>query len=451
MVQEVSLACGGGELEAYRERELSLESRIDGRWCGMFIVADSMNLIRLIRLFKTIYYGTPPDTDFIQRCGLLAVKIGQTYAQRADFLRESSCRELAKLYRKTDPVAPQEIDQLIRSNTPSGWLDSFDEIDEDPFACASVGQVHRAILPDGEKVVVKLVRGDFRSSFERDVRSVVRLLQLVLRFFPKLGRVADPIGTLRYIERSTLSELNLQNEAQGQAELNRIYRHYKVKYNLSKLRFPYIYRDLSNEHVLVSELIEAPTFDELLEKGSLSFDSLLDLFEIHGFFLFCVGVFHGDIHPGNIILKGSDIYLLDTGTISRVPSSMRKGLFRFFDALVVGDFERSAKSLGSMSRRSLDPRRFELFQIEFEELYESALGKSVAQQSLTKQMMKTIRLAVDHGMDFETGMYPIVKSLMYLDGMVLRCSPQTDLLRELRPFLERFRPWVEEDSIVDQL
>ncbi|MDA7500172.1 AarF/ABC1/UbiB kinase family protein [bacterium] len=410
-----------------------------------------MNWIRLIRLFRTIYYGAPPDTDFIQRSGLLAVKIGQTYAQRADFLSESSCRELAKLYRKTNPVAPQEINQLIRSNTEPGWLDAFEKIEIDPFACASIGQVHRATLRSGEKVVVKLVRGEFRRSFELDVHSVMRLIRLVVRIYPKLGRVADPIGTLRYVESTTLSELDLRNEAQGQLELERIYCHYKERFNLSRLRFPSIYRDLSNEHVMVSELIEAPTFDELLECGELSFKTLLDLFEIHGFFLFCVGVFHGDIHPGNIILKGSEIYLLDTGTISRVPALMRKGLFRFFDALVVGDFERSARSLESMSRCSLGASRFKSFQMEFAELYKSALGKTVAEQSLTKQMMQTIRLAVDHGMDFETGMYPIVKSLMYLDGMVLRCAPQTDLLGELGPVLERFRPWVEEDSIVDEL
>jgi ubiquinone biosynthesis protein len=65
-------------------------------------------------------------------------------------------------------------------------------------------------------------------------------------------------------------------------------------------------------------------------------------------------------------------------------------------------------------------------------------------------MMQTKRLAVDHGTDFESGMYPIVESLMFLDGLVLRV-PQTDLLGEPRPFLERFRPWVEEDSIVDEL
>lgn len=406
-----------------------------------------MNLFRLIRLFRTIYFGAPPDVKLIQRLGLLAVKIGQAYAQRGDFLNESSCRELAKLYRKTEPVAPREVDKLIEANTAKDWLDAFESIEPEPFACASIGQVHRGILHTGEKVAIKMVRGDFSAAFEQDVRSMDRILQFVVRLFPKLGRVADPIGTLDYVASMTLAELNLVNEAAGQLELDQIYGHYGDRVKRAILRFPSIHRELSSERVMVSELVDAPTFDELLEDGRLSFDSLLDLFEIHGFFLFCIGVFHGDIHPGNIILRGSDIYFLDTGAISRVSASTRIGLFRFFDALVIGDLVRSAKSLEWLSRKPIGPKRFETFQANFIKLYEGFLGKSVSELSLTRQMMQTVRLAVDHGMDFETGMYPVIKSLMFLDGMVLRCAPETDLLAELKPFLERFRPWVEEGTL----
>ena len=405
-----------------------------------------MNLLQLIRLFRTIYFGSPPDIQLIQHLGLLAVKIGQTYAQRADFLSEASCRELAKLYRKTNASHSNDFDALLKASIGSNWLDQFQSLSPTPLACASVGQVHRAILRDGNEVVVKLVRGEFRDSFQRDVDRVDRLLRILVLFYPKLARVADPVGTLHSIGDSTLAELDLRNEANGQDELSQIYLRYRDEFDLAKLQFPRIYRELSGERVLVSEYISEPTFDELLESGQLPLQALMDLFEIHGFFLFCIGTFHGDIHPGNLILRDGRIVFLDTGSISRVPDMMRRGLFRFFDALVAGDFDRSASSLEAMSRSTIAASRAEQFRGEFRQLYQGFLGKTVAELSLSRQMMQTIRLAVDHGMNFETGMYPIIKSLMYLDGMVLRCSPETDLMSDLKPFLDRFRPWVERSN-----
>lgn len=405
-----------------------------------------MTSVQLIRLFHTIYYGSPPNTDFIQDLGLLAVKIGQTYAQRADFLPESSCRELARLYRHTTPVAPDEIDQLLTTHTVQNWRSEFSGIESEPLACASVGQVHRATLKTNESVVVKLVRNNFAENFERDVKKVRRILSWLVRVYPKLARVADPIGTLNHIRETTLSELNLKNEAEGQQTLRRLYEKYRNHYDLTQLRFPRIYTELSNQNVMVSELLSGPTFDELIDQGDLQYDTLLNLFQIHGFFLFCTGTFHGDLHPGNVILQDNTIFLLDTGAISRVDDSMRKGVFNFFDSVVQQHWIGAADALYSMSRSKLPTSQLDAFREAFRRLYQPFLGKTVSELSLTKQMMQTIRLAVDHGMDFETGMYPIIKSLMYLDGMAIACAPDRDLMSDLKPFLDRFRPWIQAPS-----
>ncbi len=403
-----------------------------------------MNVVSLIRLFHTIYRGTPPDLRLIQSQGLLAIKIGQAYAQRADFLPETSCRQLARLYRCVDPVSPKSAWQLLDDAPGRDWGALLHRIDPVPFATASVGQVHRGQLREGQDVAVKIVRGDFRSSFEADVERVKRFARMAVLCYPKLARVADPIGTLEEIRSNTLGELNLENEVVGQDRLREIYHVYRDRYDLAQLRFPFLFRDHSTASVLVSEFVDAPTFDELLETGRLSYETLLDLFQIHGFYLFCTGTFHGDLHPGNVMLKQGAIYFLDTGAISHVPLQMSQGLFRFFERLVDGDFEQSARALEGMSRSRLAPLAFKRFLSEFDSLYRDFLGKTVSERSLTKQMMRTIRMAVDHGMDFETGLYPIIKSLMYLDGMVLRCAPEANLMRDLKPFLERFRPWVEE-------
>ncbi|MCU0607914.1 MAG: AarF/ABC1/UbiB kinase family protein [Candidatus Edwardsbacteria bacterium] len=397
-----------------------------------------MNWLGFIGLMRSIYGPGLPDLGKIQRQGLLAVKIGQTFALRADFLDEAKCRHLAKLYRQTLSLPPEDIDRLL-AGAPAGWRGSFAEIDRSPLASASVGQVHRATLRDGRAVVVKLVKGDFARRFTGDVRSLRRLVGLAILLYPKLRKVADPAGILDHIEEYTLTELDLRNEVAHGDVLRRVRDEYRDRYDLSALAFPAVHRELSGEKVLVTEFIAGPTLDELLDEGKLPYDVLLKLFAIHGFFIFGPGVFHGDIHPGNIILNGGKLYFVDTGALSRIGDRIRTGLFRFFEALCQYDFPACAERINAMAERGLDGAPYRRFREKFLALYRDFPDTTVAQVSLTRKMMDTIKLAVHSGMVFERGMYPVIKSMMYLDGMVLRCKPDAVLMRDMRGPLAAFR------------
>lgn len=398
-----------------------------------------MNWINFFRLMRTIYGKGLPDLDLIQRLGLLAVKIGQTYALRIDFLNEDTCKHLSRLYSHTDQMSAGDFKTLLDANTSDAWRSRFSSIDSEPLASASVGQVHRAVLKTGEQVVVKLIKQNFRAQFEADIRSLRRLVKLAIFFYPKLQKVADPLGILDTISWSTLSELDLRNEMKGQRTLRSIYEKHTARFDLSKQRFPAIYEDLGSESVMVSEYIEGRTFDDLLSEGTLDYSRMLELFHIHGFYLFCIGTFHGDIHPGNIMLKDNGIYFLDTGAISTVGDKMRKGLFRFFDALSQYDYKQSAHYLNKMAEVEISGEAYRRYESKFMNLYSDFTNATISQVSLTRRMMETIKLGVHSGMVFEKGMYPIIKSLMYLDGMVLRCRPNAVLMKDVRSFVEEFR------------
>ncbi len=405
-----------------------------------------MNWIQFAKLMKTIYGKELPDIDYIQELGLLAIKIGQTYAVRVDFLPEAHCQELSKLFRATQQTPSEDLFKLLEKYCPPDWREAFEQIDEEPLASASVGQVHCATLKDSDKVAVKVVKDDFEERFKRDVRSLRRLLKIIIFFYRKLERVADPLGILASIEESTLSELDLRLEAKGQERLRDVQNEHEDTYDLSKLQFPNIYYELSNENVLVTELVEGRTFDELLETGDLAYEDLLDLFKIHGFYMFCVGVFHGDIHPGNIIRKDGKIYLLDTGAIATVSKQLRVGLFKFFDALSQFDYRACAKAMNAMATQKIGGDKFKRFEDGMVDLYSDFTDASVSEVSLTRRMMETIKLAVHSGMDFERGMYPVIKSLMYMDGMVLRCRPDAVLMHDMRPYIEVFQDHVKRNS-----
>jgi len=403
-----------------------------------------VNVLGFVSLMRTIYGRGLPDIERIQRKGLLAIKIAQHYALRIDFLDECVCRHLARLYRHNLTLPAEHIDELLARSVAPGWHESVRDVERVALASASVGQVHRARLADGSPVVVKVIKRDFKSAFLADIASLRRLLKMALWVYPKLRKVFDPMGILDHIEEYTMNELDLRNEIEGQRILRGIRAENAGRYDLERLRFHRLYGELSGENVLVSEFVAGETFDELLERGALPYERLLQLFDLHGFFLFGAGVFHGDIHPGNVVLEPDGrICLVDTSAISSIGTRVKNGLFRFFVALSAYDYDACARHLNEMALKPVEGDGYTRFRGRFFELYGDFAGKSVSQVSLTKKMMDTIKLGVHSGMEFERGMFAIIKSLMYLDGMVLRCKPNAVLMEDMRPFIGRLAALIE--------
>ncbi|HTY88079.1 MAG TPA: AarF/ABC1/UbiB kinase family protein [Candidatus Acidoferrum sp.] len=404
-----------------------------------------MNWIQFGRLIHSIYGrgGKLPDLDWIQSLGLLAVKLGQVHALRIDFLEREKCEHLARLYRRNTALAPEDFLGLLRASAVPGFRDHFAEIEPAALASASIGQVHRARLKTGETVVIKAIKRKVRNEFVADVASLKRLFRLATFLYPKLRQVGDPVGILGDIEEYTLSELDLRHEVAGQRALRAIYEQHRDTFDLSRLAFARVHEPLCNENVMVSEFIPGRSFDELLEAGALDYATLLELFHIHGFCMFCVGTFHGDMHPGNVLLTDGKLCFIDTGYIGHVGPKIRRGLFEFFAALSEYDYPNCAAALNRMSERELAGPAYDAFRAKFLELYADFKDRTVAEVSLTRKMMQTIKLGVHSGMTFEKGIFAIIRSLMYLDGMVLRCKPDAVLLRDMRRFIGEFEKLVQ--------
>ncbi|MGL6057700.1 MAG: AarF/UbiB family protein [Culicoidibacterales bacterium] len=391
-----------------------------------------MNAFSFIDLMYEIFKKPLPDLDKIQKKGLLAIKIAQTFALRIDFLDEKKCTHLSKLYTATTQIPEEDIDHLLKTYTDETWRGKFAEFDKKPLASASIGQVYRARLHDGREVAVKILKADFRQQFVKDVESVSRLFKFVIFFYPKLARVADPLGVLAEIRKNTLDELDFTNEIRNRDLLFEIFQQHQHQFDLSKLHFIEYIPELCSENVAVSYLIPGNTYDHELANENLPYERLLDLFKVHGFYLFNIGTFHGDIHPGNIIDLNQEIYFVDCGAIGHVSERMRQGLFHFMTALAFYDYDNCAKYLNAMSDIALTGAQYADFHKKLLTIYADFSESTVSEVSLTQKMMETIKLGVNCGMQFEQGIYPIIKSLMYLDGMVLRCNPDAKLMKDMR-------------------
>ena len=384
---------------------------------------------------------SPANLDWIQKQGLLAVKLAQIFALRPDIISLEKCKQLQTLYSSASTIPTENVFKILKEKAPDSYHENISWFDVEPLAAASVGQVHEAKLKTGEKVVVKVIKEDHERKFKRDVKRMTRWLKLAMILSPKLRRVGNPIALLEHVQDYTLREVDLRNEIIGASKLNAIREELSGDFPMKRLRFPKYYPELSNRHVLVSELIDGQTLEQGIIKSNLAWEDLLELFRIHGAFMFGVGTFHGDLHPGNCILdKQGNFVFIDNGAICEAPRKVSNSLFNFFYHLSSNDKDLAFESLISLAERRPRSVKVEEFKKDMHEIYRDFENLSVGQQSLTEVMMKTVRSAVENaGADYGEEGFPIIRSLMYMDGLVIRTYPEVKLISEMTGSLNEFK------------
>ena len=400
-----------------------------------------MRLLTFLRFMRQILKKSPADLDWIQRQGLLSVKLAQIFALRSDILSVEKCQQLQSLYQHAATIPSEDVFSNIDSRGPKGFREQFSWINEEPLAAASVGQVHRGKLLNGDEVIIKIIKSQNEKEFRRDVNRMRRWLRIFLFFSPKLRKVGNPMALLNHVADYTTRELDLRNEIEGADELKNIQNEIKDTFPMPLLRFPKYYPEISNEHVLVSEYIEGESLEEGIEARNLDWETLLQLFRIHGAFLFGIGTFHGDLHPGNCIIdEDGKFVFIDNGAICHAPQHVNRTLFTFFEHLSKKQLTEAFDALLNMSNANLESVKLEKYYSRMGEIYHDFEKKPVGEQSLTQIMMKTVRTAVEKAKaDFGEEAFPIIRALMYLDGLVIRTHPDVMLIQSMGPYLKEFR------------
>ena len=390
---------------------------------------------------RQILRKKPADLDWIQRQGLMAVKLAQIFALRPDLLGEEKCKQLQQLYQHAASIPPENWEETLRSKAIPDFFDNFKTIDSTPLAAASVGQVHRATLHSGEEVVIKFVKQANAVKFRKEVDRMRSWLRIFLILSPRLRKVGNPMALLNHVADYTTRELDLRNEILGAEELAQIQAQIADEFPTPKLRFPKYYPKLSNENVLVSEFIEGISLEEGIENKSLEWSTLLELFRIHGAYLFGIGTFHGDLHPGNCIIdKEGRFVFIDNGAICHAPSFVNRSLFNFFEHLSRQEMHSAFMSLLDMTTKKPTGKKMQKYLNRMNEIYADFEKKPVGEQSLTRIMMQTVRAAVElANAEFGEEAFPIIRALMYLDGLVIRTHPEVLLIKSMGPYLDEFR------------
>jgi predicted unusual protein kinase regulating ubiquinone biosynthesis (AarF/ABC1/UbiB family) len=274
------------------------------------------------------------------------VKLGQTMALRFDLLPPAYCYELFGLLNEIAPFPYAEVERIVRSELGRNVPEVYSTFAPEPFGAASIGQVHDAILPSGKRVAVKVQRPGVERLIATDISLMYRLSRLLDMTHLMGGtRSRDVIDEFA---RWTQDELDYTVEGRN-ACLMRANARQDTEYN------PEIYGEFTTSRVLTAERLDGILLVDVIRELRSDRDGATRRLRAAGYDLdqaasnivwnflnqvYAVGVFHGDLHPANLLLlPGNRIGYVDFGIIGRLPDPVRESLVLYAGSLFAGDVD----------------------------------------------------------------------------------------------------------------
>src|SRR5690606_21683503 len=254
-------------------------------------------------------------TELCRRKGAIWVKAAQFFSCRPDVLPLEYIQALQVLQNEGMPASFRHVEEVLSRAWGSGWRQGFLEFSEIPVAVASIAQVHRARLANGQEVAVKVRLPGVVELFEQDARVFRFMAELVAPFFRQLD---FPQITEQLLEMTAV-EMDFRNEAYNLERFARIP-------HPPRIRVPVLEAELSRSDVLVTHWIQGDRLREFLDANPEQAADLLTL--LFGSYLqqvTRVGLYQADPHPGNFIVgPNREIFILDFGAIGKLtPQEVR--------------------------------------------------------------------------------------------------------------------------------
>jgi ubiquinone biosynthesis protein len=368
----------------------------------------------------------------LEELGPTFVKLGQVLSTRSDLLSPSWISELERLHSEVAPVSFDELLPQVEKALGRSPFDVFADVESKPHAAASIAQVHRAKLPSGIPVVLKIRRPGISAKIAADLRILDHFANLIEHEMPEARRYA-PVQVVAQFRRSLERELDLAIEAR---HVDRFARNFADD---PHILIPKVYWDFTSSLMNVQEYvagirgtdlpaIAAADLDRkvLAARGS---DAVLKMILVDGFF-------HADPHPGNVLyLPGNRIALIDFGMVGRLSALRRRQMVDLLAGIVRQDDEAMLEVLLDWTGEhgvdevqlaaDVGELAFDFADTELKDLRIGALLQRVA------------ALLREHAILLPPDLTLMFKALISLEGLGRQYDPEFRLVDRVRPFLDR--------------
>lgn len=397
------------------------------------------SLVTLAGLDAGSHAADAPDAPFARRLrrvltelGPTFVKLGQVLSVRPDIVPREVIDELQLLQDSVPAADPSAIHALLEAELGATIDERFAEFDPRPIASASIAQVHRAVLRDGREVAVKVQRPGIEGRIQSDLHILYTLAHL-LKGRVKLPGLYSPVGIVREFEAAMHQELDFLQEARAAVRFRAAFA------DDPSIVVPWVLEDGgSTRRVLVMQLLKGRPFSSLQSAERPQVEAAMDhLIEATYAQVFEHGFFHGDPHPGNLmLLEDGRLAYLDFGLTGQLTVEMRDVVVALFVALVMSDAETVALTL---YRAGATDGRVDLkgFKREVERLMAKYHGATLEQLSTATSIVEFVEVAARFRIRLVPEYVVLARTASILDGIARQLLPEEDIVTRVRPYAQR--------------
>lgn len=360
----------------------------------------------------------------LEELGPTYIKLGQIMSLHSDFLPKAYCDELLKLNSDVTPMPFDDVEDVINHSYGQDWRELFQFIEEAPLGSASIAQVHRARLKNGEEVIIKVERKGIYDTMARDIGLLHRLVKLI----PPVGdfkNLVDLDMVLDELWSVAQEEMDFLKEAANMDEFSR--NNASVQY----VTTPKLYHEYSTGHVLVMEYIDGYSLDDVesLQNAGYDMDEIGTKF-VNNFIKQVMddGFFHADPHPGNVKIRDGKIVWIDMGMMGRVSEKDRHTMIKGIRGIALHDISMVENSVLEIGEFRGKPDRERLYQdlkkfiADYGTTSMGSLDVAAAIAGLV-EIMKQNRISLPHGVSM------LCRGLTHIQGVLAVISPDINMMQ----------------------
>ncbi|HEX5449470.1 MAG TPA: AarF/ABC1/UbiB kinase family protein [Gaiellaceae bacterium] len=379
--------------------------------------------------------------ELLDELGPTFVKFGQLLSMRPDVVPPDIVAELRGLQDDVRPFSYSEVERTILEELGQPIERLFITFDEEPLAAASIGQVHRATLPNGRHVVVKVQRPNAPRQIEADLTLLYQAARLIKERVHALDFL-DPNELIDEFARSIRQELDYRSEGRNADAFHRNFAGHP------HVVIPKVYWSYTRARVLTLEELVGPQLADL-ELDQWSIDQRRDLAylttETWMTMIFRHGFFHGDPHPANVLVLAPDkIGLVDFGLTGKLTDDDMSKLTRLFIDAANENIEALPKRLGDLGVRYPKDREEE-FVLELRELYQRYYGARLQEIDPLQLIREAFQLIYKLNLRLPSRFVMLDKAIATLGSVGVELYPDFNVFEVAKPYarnlmVERFTP-----------
>jgi ubiquinone biosynthesis protein len=406
---------------------------------GLGTLIDRLGILKYLKIEKQTKEYTEREISKLsvgerlrlsfEELGPTFIKLGQIMSTRPDLLPRDIIHELEKLQDAVAPFHINEVREVIEFELGDKLENIFREFKEEPIAAASIGQVHRAKLLAGKEVVVKVQRPNIEKNIELDL-GILKDLADFIDNRTRFGKLYSFSKMVEEFETTLSNELDFRLEGEN-AETFKV--NFKDDANVIVPEISWIH---TTNRVLTMEEIQGASLKNFEVLDQLGLDKTIIARNLANSILYQIlrdGFFHGDPHPGNImVLENNTIAFLDLGMIGQLNNHRKNQFLKMLMGITLKDSKlivQAIVELDAMSER-INMRNLEK---DIDRLRDQVLSVPLSQIKIGEVFNEIFDLAFSYNIMIPGEFTMLAKSLITLEGLVEKLDPELNVLEIAEP------------------